>query len=39
MHKDLKMLHEWCGALGSRGTGAWFSVIDACVERRLTWRG
>ena len=34
--KDSKSLHEWCGALGSRGSGAWYSVVDASVQQMLT---
>lgn len=26
--KDSKSLHEWCGALGTRGSGAWCAGVD-----------
>jgi hypothetical protein len=29
--KDSEWLHEWCGTLGSRGSRAWCSVVDAYV--------
>lgn len=25
------MLHEWCGALGTRALEAWLSVVEACA--------